>query len=243
MKSQTLYQQLVAANLGTDVEKIINDVDEIYNAHDIIRKNSEGKWECPVCGRAYVKVGNVEKHFEERSCFSPRDIFKHTSIEQEAFTLAAEIKEKGYFTLSVFRKASYYVLLNQFILTCHIHNVHSPLLLFAYISEVKVGKKYSSNTAYITKRLLSDPMDCIQDFRQWIQCQPVDNMELEKENILKLRGVESEKFVSTLLWNLRYGHISLKAAMYNGFLDDMDKWNPSQIVTLRNVEEELGVRV
>jgi hypothetical protein len=242
MKSQTLYQQLVAANLGKDVEKIINSVDELYNAHDIIRKNSEGKWVCPVCGKSYVHASRVEKHFEDRSCFSPRDIFKHTEVEREAFSLAAEIKERGFFSMSVFRKSNYYVLLNQFILTCWIHNIHSPLLLFAYISEVKVGRKYSSNTAYIAKKLLNDPMDCVQDFRQWIQCQPVDNMELEKENIEKLKARKGdESFVPTLLWKIRYAHISFKGASCAGLFDYLDTWNAAHHMTLRSIEEELGV--
>lgn len=94
----------------------INDLDEIYN-QDIIR-NVEGDLICPVCRKAYQTMDGVQKHMDKRDCYSYRDAFEDSPVEDLLVKIANTVYNRKTTKTGLRNKKKQYSDVAQFFVFC-----------------------------------------------------------------------------------------------------------------------------
>lgn len=235
----SLLDDLLVANVTIDIDPMLNTISSLYEGKELIRDYSADTIICPVCKKAYKNQKSAEKHLEKRECFRPADVFGWTWVEREAFDLAAEIKETGRFSLAIFRKSSLYLAANRFVIFCSAEEVIDPLLYYAYVRDVHIGKRVQPARVL---QVAVDESKAIHGYRGWIQQHPEHNAHNDEVFLQRLKHLDEEANVpATIVGGISRGHVSLSFLRQRGYLDDVGEWPGSSRFALQGVMEKLGI--
>ena len=105
--------------------KTINDVDGLYDSPPI--KTDDGKYQCPVCKKEYVREKAAISHMAARDCYSLKEMFQGTVHETKAYSTYKELisllNPKVTLTLKKFRDSPYFNGAVRFTLFLSVHTL------------------------------------------------------------------------------------------------------------------------
>jgi ribosomal protein L37AE/L43A len=121
--------------------KVYNEIEKIYEGKEVIEK--DGRFHCPVCKKSYAKRERTQKHLNEWSCHSYKQVFEGTQSEELFYELYKAAKTSNRIMRKLqdvpvspkeFKKhTKSYNLIAKFYTFCLGNNIKDPIDYFTYV--------------------------------------------------------------------------------------------------------------